>query len=217
MLNTAKVSAQEKVQGETTKQNSIKSLNIMLDDHFPRSDYLHSDTKFTFDTFNNYATNEDSIFLNQSIFSQKIISFIQLRSDREITGLGATQWFNNRLNIKASDQITFDIEAGLAIQNTIQNPFIPNYQYTIGASINYNFTDNLSAYIFGQFVSKPFNKPEDYFDAFSFNNSLFLQSGTGIGIKTSFKNTLIDFQIRSNANQLQGNFNTVNPKLKIQF
>jgi hypothetical protein len=161
--------------------------------------------------------NQAPLFQFQQPVSKSAFSFNQKYTEINMSGLGTSQWFNNQFLLKAGERITFGLEGGFAIQNTVLNPWVPNYQYTLGVSVDFAITDNLNAYVFGRYISDPLNKPKDYFDPFMYNNSQFLQSGTGAGIKTNMKNRLIDFQIMSGYDHQLKMMNNFNSKLRIEF
>lgn len=143
--------------------------------------------------------------------------FIQQRTVNVLPGLGTSEWLSNRTLFRAGENVTLGFEGGLAIQNTVLNPWVPNYQFTLGVAINFEINNHLDAYVFGQFISAPLGKPKDYFDPFMYNNPLFLQSGTGAGLKSNIKNTRVDFQIMSVYDKQLNNMNSFNSKLKIEF
>jgi hypothetical protein len=142
--------------------------------------------------------------------SNATFSLSQFAVNSEFPGLGASRWFNNQMVWEAGTHLTLKLEAGLAIQNTVFDPFIPNYQYTLGINFEYNFNDHLTAYAFSRYVSAPVNKPKDYFDPLLYNNSLFLQSESGVGIRSTVRNTPIDFRITSGFNQQLKTTNSFN-------
>lgn len=217
MLCVGLTQAQTESQLQVTKKDSTKikttdllklpvptaNLNLNLTNHF----------NIAITDFKNPAP----VFQFQLPVSKSAFSFNQKYTEINMNGLGTSQWFNNQLLLKAGEKITLGFEGGLAIQNTVLNPWFPNYQYTLGVSVDFAINDNLNAYFFGRYVTSPFNKPDDYFDAFMYNNSLFLQSGTGAGIKTNMKNRLIDFQIMSGYDHQLKTMNNLNSKLRIEF
>jgi len=124
-------------------------------------------------------------------------SVSQNRFETELPGLGSIEHFTNQFRWNAGSRVAVDFGAGLAIQNTIMNPLVPNYQLSFRASVEYSFNDWLSAYLYGQYITKPLNKPGDYFDPFMYNNPLFLQNEIGAGMKANFNKTHIGFEIYS--------------------
>lgn len=127
----------------------------------------------------------------------KTFSVSQNKYETVLPGLGSIEHFTNQVRWNAGNKVTVDFGAGLAMQNTIMNPDIPNYQLSFRASVEYAFNDWLSAYLYGQYITKPLNKPEDYFDPFMHNNPLFLQNEIGGGVKANFNKTQIGFDIYS--------------------
>lgn len=127
----------------------------------------------------------------------KIISVSQTKFETIMPGLGSIEHFTNQFRWNAGNKLVVDFGAGLAIQNTVINPLYPNYQLSFRASIEYSFNDWLNAYLYGQYITKPLNKPDDYFDPLLHNNPLFLQNEIGAGMKTNFNKTHIGFEIYS--------------------
>ena len=174
--------------------------------------------KGTFHLKNNpYGINLKKNYFNAVEYGVKRITFSQKKAVAEISGLGTSEWLNNGIFLQSGERFTLGIEGGLAIQNTVINPRIPNYQYTLGVSVSFAINDNLDGYFFGRYISEPFNKPDDYFDPFMYNNPLFLQSGTGAGLKSNIKNKIVDFQIMSGYDHQLKNMNNFNSKLQIKF
>lgn len=166
--------------------------------------------------YENNANKNPFIFINPANRSNNFY-FNQQHHNIEFPGLGSSKWFNNQFIWEAGNNVSVGLETGLAIQNTVFDPFLPSFQYTLGITLEYAFNERLKAYFFGQYVSNPLNKPKDYFDPLLYGNSMFLQTETGFGIKSSIKNTLIDFRISSGYNQQFKSTNNFNSKLNIRF
>ncbi len=170
-----------------------------------------------------FKNNHDGIYLKKNYFNTveipgvRRLTISQQKTVTEMSGLGTSEWLNNGIFLQSGERFTLGIEGGLAIQNTVINPWIPNYQYTLGVSVSFAINDNLDGYFFGRYISEPFNKPDDYFDPFMYNNPLFLQSGTGAGLKSNIKNKIVDFQIMSGYDHQLKNMNNFNSKLQIKF
>nr|MBD3622183.1 hypothetical protein [Sunxiuqinia sp.] len=147
----------------------------------------------------------------------KTFSFSQNKFESNLQGLGSIEHFYNQVRWDAANKIKVDLRAGLAIQNTIMNPDIPNYQASLFASIEYSFNDRMSSYLYGQYLTNPVNKPDNYFDPFMHNNSLFLQNEIGSGLKANFKKAHLDFQIYSIYGTEPGNTNPVGSRIRIGF
>jgi hypothetical protein len=158
---------------------------------------------------------------NPNLFFQKNtpagFSFSQNKFGSIMPGLGSITHYTNQLRWNAGKKTTLDLGAGLAIQNTVFDPFIPNYQFSFRAALEYSFNDWLSAYFYGQYVTKPINKPDDYFDPLIYKNPLFIQTEIGAGMKAGFKKSNIDFQINSTYDSKFGGMTPVNSKIKIGF
>lgn len=127
----------------------------------------------------------------------KIISVSQNKFETTMPGLGSIEHFTNQFRWNAGNELVVDFGAGMAIQNTVNNPLYPNYQLSFRASIEYSFNDGLSTYFYGQYITKPLNRSDDYFDPLLYNNPLFLQNEIGTGMKTNFSKTRIGFEIYS--------------------
>lgn len=127
----------------------------------------------------------------------KTISVAQNKIETVLPNLGSIEHFTNQFRWKAGNRVAVDFGAGLALQNTIMNPIVPNYQLSFRASVEYSFNDWLSAYLYGQYITKPLNQADDYLDPFMHNNPLFLQNEIGAGMKANFNKTHIGFEIYS--------------------
>ena len=217
ILSIGFIHAQTESQLRISEKDSTKIKTTDLFNELQPTENLNLNLSNQFNIAFPDLKNQAPVFQFQQPVSKNPISIKQQFTELNMSGLGTSQWFNNQLLLKAGEKITLGLEGGLAIQNTVLNPWVPNYQYTLGVSIDFAITDNLNAYVFGRYVGSPFNKPDDYFDAFMYNNSLFLQSGTGAGIKTNMKNRLIDFQIMSGYDHQLKMMNNFNSKLRIEF
>ncbi|GEM_PF-3093397 len=217
ILSVGLIRAQTESQLRATEKDSTKIKTTDLFKALQPTENLNLKLTNQFNTAFPEFKNQIPVFQFQQPVSKSAFSFNQKYTEINMSGLGTSQWFNNQLQLKAGEKITLGLEGGLAIQNTVLNPWVPNYQYSLGVCVDFAITHNLNAYVFGRYVASPFNKPNDYFDAFMYNNSLFLQSGTGAGIKTSMKNRLIDFQIMSGYDHQLKMMNNFNSKLRIEF
>jgi len=166
-----------------------------------------------FPAFKNY--NSASFFHKNT--SNYNFSISQNKFESIMPGLGSITHYTNQLRWNAGKNTTLEFGAGLAMQNTVIDPFIPNYQISFRAALESRFNDWLSGYFYGQYVTKPINKPDDYFDPFMHNNPLFIQSEIGAGVKAGFKRTNVDFQINSIYDTKSGGMTPVNSKIKIAF
>ncbi len=134
-------------------------------------------------------------FRNKQLPKTFLISFNE--SKTVLPGLGTIEHFTNQLRWHPGRNFTIDFKSGLAIQNTIMNPYVPNYQLSFRASVEYFFNDWLSAYLYAQYISKPLNRSATYFDPFMSNNPLFLQNEVGAGLKANFNKTHIGLEVYS--------------------
>ncbi len=176
----------------------------------PGDSYSFSSFHPIFKNFRN-----DIHFGNENPF--RTFLFSQNKFESDLSGLGLIEHFTNQVRWNASSKINIDFGAGLAIQNTIMNPDIPNYQISFRAAIEYSFNDWLGAYLYGQYLTKPVNKPENYFDPFMYNNPLFIQNEMGGGLKANFKKTNLDFQIFSIYGSGLNKNSPVNSRIRIGF
>jgi hypothetical protein len=177
--------------------------------YFTEKQYFNSH----FPAFKNYNS---ATFFHKNI-SNYNFSISQNKFESIMPGFGSITHYTNQLRWSAGKRTAFDFGAGLAMQNTVFDPFIPNYQFSFRAALEYSFNDWLSGYFYGQYVTKPINKPDDYFDPFMHNNPLFIQSEIGAGVKAGFKKTNVDFQINSIYDTKSGGMTPVNSKIKIAF
>jgi hypothetical protein len=209
--------AQSENQNNTIKQEPVRlkkyglfdnSLNFQYG-YFSEQQYFNS----PFPAFENY--NSASFFHKNT--SNYNFSISQNKFESIMPGLGSITHYTNQIRWNAGKKTTLDFGAGLAMQNSVFDPFIPNYQFSFRAALEYSFNDWLSGYFYGQYVTKPINKPDDYFDPFMHNNPMFIQSEIGTGVKAGFKRTNIDLQINSKFDSKFGGMTPVNSKIKIAF
>lgn len=83
-----------------------------------------------------------------------------------------------------------------------------NFQNSFHTSIEYAITSWLSAYLYGQYVSCPFNKPKDFFAPFLYQNPLFFQTETCGGLRATHKNIKADVGLKT---IYDTQFNQTNP------
>ncbi len=209
--------AQTESQLRISGKDSTKTKSTNFFNELQPTKNLNLNLTSQFKTYFPNFINQTPVFQFLQPVSKSSFSFNQKYTEINMSGLGTSQWFNNQLVLKAGEKIMLGLEGGLVIQNTVLNPWVPNYQFSLGVSVDFAITDKLNAYVFGRYISDPINKPKDYFDPFMYNNSLFLQSGTGAGIKTNMKNRLIDFQIMSGYDHQLKTMNNFNSKLRIEF
>lgn len=192
----------------------LKKYNLFDNSFYYQPGYFIEPTFINspFPAFENY--NPASFFQNNATTSK--FSFSQIKNESIMPGLGSYSHYTNQFRWNVGKK-TVDFGAGLVMQNTIIDPFIPNYQISFRAVFEYTLNDWLSAYFFGQYITKPFNKPDDYVDPLMHNNPLFIQSEIGAGMKAGLKKTNIDFQINSIYDTKIGGMTPVNSKIRIEF
>ncbi len=197
------------------EQYQIKNYKLFENSIIFQSGYFGEQRYFDspFPTLKNF--NSASFFQKNSTTTNFLIS--QNKFESIMPGLGSVTHYTNQLRLNAGKNTSFEFGTGLAIQNTIFDPFIPNYQISFRAALEYSFNDWLSGYFYGQYITKPLNKPADYFDPLMHNNPMFIQSEIGAGLKAGFKKTNIDFQINSIYDSKYGGLTPVNSKIKIGF
>jgi len=209
--------AQTENQKNTIEQEPVRLKKYNLLDnslnfqpgYFAKPNYFNS----PFPAFENY--NQNLFFQNNTPVTN--FTFSQNKFESIMPGLGSITHYTNQLRWKAGKKTTLDFGAGLAMQSTVLDPFIPNFQISFRAALEYSFNDWLSAYFYGQYVTKPMNKPDDYFDPLIYKNPLFIQTEIGAGMKAGFKKSNIDFQINSIYDSKFGGITPVNSKIKIGF
>jgi len=147
----------------------------------------------------------------------KTFSFSQNKFESVLPELGSVEYFHNQFRWKVHEKMTVDFGAGIVMQNTIMNSDILNYQLSFSAVLEYSFNDWLSAYFYGQYLTRPLTQPPDYFDPFIHNNPLFMQSEFGTGLKAKYKNKYIDFRIFSIYGSEYNGVKPVHSKIRIGF
>jgi len=141
--------------------------------------------------------------------------FSQTKTESVSTGLGGYQHFKNQLTVR-KNKFTLEVEAGLASQNTLLMTS-PVYQVSFGTLVKYNVTDWLDAYLYGQYVTKPLNRPKDFFDPFLYSNPLFIQTEVGGGVRTNFKKVNANLKVFSIYQEESKTFSPMNSVIRIEF
>ncbi len=152
------------------------------------------------------------------------ISFggIQFRQNRTVTifpTLGNLEYYNNSITFLPVNNLILGLDFGLANQNTILNANDLNYQFVFGASVEYNLTDWLSVYGYGQYVTPKSNFKKVY-DPLMYMNPLFLHTEIGSGVRAKYRNIKADIGMkRMFDNQFKNfnNINTFNTKVSVKF
>jgi hypothetical protein len=200
----------------TPRQDTLRLMRYNLYDNLSKSSLFDAATTtlsvpFEFN-YNNFQPN-----FNFGKDHSRSFSFSQSKTISEMPGLGSVEHFSNHVRWDAGSKTKIDFEAGLASQNTIMNLFVPNYQLSFKGSIEYAYNDWITAYLYGQYLTAPLNKPDDFFDPFIHNNPLFLQNEAGAGIYTTYKKSRIDLQIFSIYGSDFKDMRPVHSKLRIGF
>jgi hypothetical protein len=198
------------------KQDSIRLVRYNLYDHITVFPLYDSEAILQSRPFNiNFNNFQHLLKLDKN--PNTAFSFSQSTFIAELPGLGSVEHFSNEFGWNAGSKTKFELGAGLAIQNTIMNLFVPNYQLSFKGVIEYSFNDWISVYMYGQYLTAPINKPDDYFDPFMHYNPLFLQNEVGTGINTTYKNSRIDLSIFSIYGSDSKDVRPVYSKLRIGF
>ncbi len=207
-----------------TQTEMRESPNWMKSDTLKKYNLLQTIPDFESNSFNYQRVfSLPHLFMEKAKFLKPLkkqgypdwLSFRQIKTELEYAGLGGYQYFNNRLIIK-KNKFALKIESGLANQNTLLMT-APMYQLSFGTQIKYQLTDWLDAYLYGQYVTKPLNRPKGFFDPFLYSNPLFLQTEVGGGLRTNFKRVNADLKVFSIYREESQTFSPMNSVLKIEF
>jgi hypothetical protein len=182
-----------------------------------QSVYFNKSTNFIQPSFMGmYQPNNqirESIIFNKLLFNQR-------KAQNIFPNLGVYEHFDNSFNYEANGKIIFDFGIGLVKQNTILTSNNPNYQFSFHTSMEYEITNWLSAYIFGQYITPPVNKSIDFFDPLICRNPLFFQTEMGGGLKAKYKNVKADIGVKAMYNtqfKQSSPVGTMNSKVTIGF
>jgi hypothetical protein len=198
------------------KQDSIRLMRYTLYDNITVFPLYDSEASLQLRPFNfNYNYFQPLYKLDKD--PNTAFSFSQSRFVSELTGLGSVEHYSNQISWNAGSKTKIELGAGLAIQNTIMNLFVPNYQLSFKGVFEYSFNDWISVYLYGQYLTAPINKPDNYFDPFMHNNTLFLQNEVGAGINTTYKKSRIDLHIFSIYGSDFKEVTPVHSKIRIGF
>jgi hypothetical protein len=198
------------------KQDSLRLMRYTLYDHFAVFPLYNSEATLQLRNFNfNYNYFQPLFILDKD--PNTAFSFSQSRFVKELPGLGSVEHYFNQIGWNAGSKTKIELGAGLAIQNTIMNLFVPNYQLSFKGVLEYSFNDWISVYMYGQYLTAPINKPDNYFDPFMHNNTLFLQNEVGAGINTTYKKSRIDLQFFSIYDSDFKDMRPVHSKIRIGF
>jgi len=147
------------------------------------------------------------------------IEFRQNKTINAFPTLGNLEHYNNSIIFMPVNNLTFGLDFGLVKQNTILNANDLNYQFGFGASVEYNLTDWLSVYGYGQYVTPKSNFKKVY-DPLMYMNPLFLHTEIGSGVRAKYRNIKADIGMkRMFDNQFKkfNNINTFNTKVSLKF
>ncbi|WP_346854777.1 hypothetical protein [uncultured Draconibacterium sp.] len=138
----------------------------------------------------------------------KGLTFEQSKTETTFDNLGAYQHYNNRFIYRPTNKLSFQLGMGLLKQNTVLSAFQTNYRFSFNSSLEYEITDWLSAYIYGQYAAPSFNKTAQVYDPLMQMNPLFFQTEIGGGLRAKYKNIRTDVGLK---NIYDTQFNSSNP------
>jgi hypothetical protein len=147
------------------------------------------------------------------------IQFRQNKTMNVFPVLGNLEHYNNSFIFWPVNNLMFGLDFGLVNQNTILNASDLNYQFSFGASAEYNITDWFSIYGYGQYVTSKSNFKKVY-DPLMYMNPLFLHTEIGSGVRAKYRNIKADIGMkRVFDNQFKNinNINTFNTKVSLKF
>jgi len=154
----------------------------------------------------------------------KFSQYHQIKFEQHLSlndfGFGGYKHFSNNWFYQYSDKLSFNVQAGLVVQNSLLNYNSPILNYSISSEAEFNLFNNVSIYFKGQYISNPLNKNRNYYDPFIFMNPLYLQSEVGTGIKAEFNNIKADVGVKTMYDtQHKKNMpvNSMNTKVSIGF
>ncbi|MCY1722977.1 hypothetical protein OU798_21700 [Prolixibacteraceae bacterium Z1-6] len=136
------------------------------------------------------------------------MTFEQSKTEVTFVNLGSYQHYNNSFIYRPNGKLSLQLGMGLLKQNTVLRAFQVGYQFSFNSSLEYEITDWLSAYIYGQYVAPPFNKTSQLYDPVIRMNPLFFQTETGGGLRAKYKNIRTDIGLK---NIYGTQFNSSNP------
>jgi hypothetical protein len=168
-------------------------------------------------TYRSYSTPTNKSFELNANKPFTTASFNQIKTEDFAPGLGSYEFYNNKFAYRINHFIIADFGIGLARQNSILYAAKPNYQIGFQASLEFEVTSKLDAFIYGQYFTSPINKSKDFFDPLIYKNPFFLQSEMGAGIKKDYKNMNAKFQINSIYDNNTKQFTPVNSNISIGF
>ena len=211
-------------QTEQSLKLNGQEYNRLLNNNFKKQS--NSFQPYSFEKLS--PNNSNTSFINRYQFNDTIkrsilfknLTFKQNKSENIFPNLGVYEHFDNSFKYNINDKIDIDFGIGLVKQNSILSSNYPGYQFSFHSSIEYAITNWLSAYIYGQYITLPINKPKDFFDPLIFMNPLFIQTEIGGGLKAKYKNIKADFGVKAIQNTQFKNVSpvgTVNSKIIIGF
>jgi len=146
---------------------------------------------------------------------------LMLSKEKEVhLGLGGHERFMSGIQYNFHDKMKLTFGLGLVKQGTGLNKEGVYLHYVYDSSLEYRVTDVISAYVYGQYLSGAIDGTQFSYDAFSYMNPLFIQTETGAGFRTKFKNVNADIGVKSMHDtqiKLAKPINTMNTKVTIGF
>ncbi|MFW6371785.1 MAG: hypothetical protein ACOC10_11345 [Bacteroidota bacterium] len=189
--------AQTEIQPLHFEQDSIRLKKYNLDDDLSFFLFSGAGENRFFDRTTPEINNYQFVYQFKKKQLPKTILVTNNNLKTFLPGLGSIEHFTTQFRWYTGKNVTIDFRTGLAIQNTIMNPYMPNYQLSFRASVEYDINNWLTTYLYAQFISNPLNRADAYFDPFMSNNPLFLQNEIGGGLKANFNNKHIGLEVYS--------------------
>lgn len=145
--------------------------------------------------------------------------FSQTKNEFEIPSLGFSHQFNNTFTYTDKNKITASAGIGFVHQNSILNTYMPNYQLSFKAYFEYELTDWLKAYFYGQYVTRSLTVDNKFIDPLMLWNPIFVKTEMGAGLQAKYKNIKLDVGMKKTFNTQVRNFNvqSMDSKLILGF
>ena len=209
--------AQSELQNKNPESETYRLKKYNLSDYSMNFQNRYFEEQLYFKSSFPSLVNNSSPFFYQKNTTLSNFSFSINKFEATMPGLGSVTHYTSLIRWNAGKKTNFEFGAGLANQNTVFDPFVANYQFSFKAAAEYSFNHRLSTYLYGQYVTQPINKHDNYFDPLIYNNPFFIQSEIGAGVKAGFKKTNVDFKINSIYDKTSGGMTPVNSKIQIEF
>lgn len=148
------------------------------------------------------------------------LSFRQSKTANIFLNLGAYEHYNNSLKYNAGSKLKLILDFGLLKQNSIVTANQPNFQFTLGTSVEYNINPWLSLYGYGHYLLPSLSQSNLFFDPLIYMDPIFFQTEIGGGARAKYKNIKADVGLKKifDTQFKQSNpINSMNTKISIGF